>query len=57
MQQYYQAVRDRLEVHKDYLINQKAEEEIRAILEHLAAQDQALAQMYRYLPATFGAEQ
>jgi len=32
-----------------YLVNQKAEEEIRAILDHLAAQDQALAQMHQVL--------
>ena len=42
MSQNRQATRDRLEAHNDYLINQKAEEEIRAVLEHLAAQDQAL---------------
>ena len=42
MSQNRQAVRDRLEAHNDYQINQKAEEEIRAILDHLAAQDTAL---------------
>lgn len=49
MSQNRQAMRDRLEAHNDYLINQKTEEEVRAILQHLAAQNQALAQMYRYL--------
>jgi uncharacterized membrane protein len=42
MSQNRQAIRDRIEAHEDYLINQKAEVEIRAILDHLAAQDQAL---------------
>jgi uncharacterized membrane protein len=49
MSQNRQAARDRLEAHHDYLINQKAEEEIRAILDHLAAQDQALVQIYQFL--------
>ena len=49
MSQNRQAMRDRLEAHNDYLINQKAEEEVRAILDHLAAQDQALAQMHEFL--------
>lgn len=43
MSQNRQAARDRLEAHNDYLINLKAEEEIRAIFDHLAAQDRALA--------------
>jgi uncharacterized membrane protein len=51
MSQNRQAVRDRLEAHNDYLVNQKAEEEVRAILDHLAAQDQALAQMHQLLLA------
>lgn len=42
MSQNRQALKDRLEAHLDFEVNQKAEEEIRAILEHLAAQDQAL---------------
>ncbi len=45
MSQNRQAARDRLEAHNDYLINLKAEEEIRAILDHLAAQDHALEQI------------
>jgi uncharacterized membrane protein len=49
MSQNRQTMRDRLEAHNDYLVNQKAEEEVRAILDHLAAQDQALAQMHQLL--------
>ncbi len=49
MSQNRQAIRDRLEAHNDYLINQKAEEEVRAILDHLSAQDEALAQMHQFL--------
>jgi uncharacterized membrane protein len=50
MSQNRQAMRDRLEAHNDYLVNQKAEE-VRAILDHLAAQDQALTQMHELLLA------
>ncbi|MCA9936029.1 MAG: DUF1003 domain-containing protein, partial [Anaerolineales bacterium] len=42
MSQNRQSNMDRLEAKNDYAINQKAEEEVRAILEHLAAQDEAL---------------
>lgn len=42
MSQNRQAARDRLEAHNDYLTNLRAEEEIRAVLDHLAAQDAAL---------------
>lgn len=49
MSQNRQATRDRLEAHNDYQINQKAEEEVRAILDHLAAQDQALLQIREVL--------
>jgi uncharacterized membrane protein len=49
MSQNRQAARDRLEAHNDFVIDQKAEEEIRAILDHLAAQDQALNQIYQML--------
>ncbi len=51
MSQNRQALKDRLEAHHDYLVNQKAEEEVRAILAHLAAQDTALAQIYQLLQA------
>jgi uncharacterized membrane protein len=49
MSQNRQAVRDRVEAHNDFLINQKAEEEIRAILDHLAAQNAALADIHSHL--------
>lgn len=37
-----QSERDRLWAHADFEVNQKAEEEVRAILDHLACQDRAL---------------
>jgi uncharacterized membrane protein len=43
------AARDRLEAHNDFEINRKAEEEVRAVLEHLSAQDQALAKIVEVL--------
>jgi uncharacterized membrane protein len=46
MSQNRQAARDRLEAHNDYLINMKAEGEVRAILEHLVAQNEAIADMH-----------
>ena len=49
MSQNRLAARDRIEAHQDFLINQKAEEEIRAILAHLAAQDQALSVVHETL--------
>ena len=49
MSQNRQASRDRLESHYDYLVNQKAEEEIRAILEHLDAQNIALSEIHLLL--------
>ena len=49
MSQNRQAARDRIEAHNDFLIDQKAEEEVRAIMEHLAAQDQALLQIHQIL--------
>lgn len=51
MSQNRQALRDRLEAHHDFEINQKTEIEVRAVLEHLAAQDQALAEIYAILKA------
>ncbi len=51
MSQNRQAERDRLEAHNDFLINQKAEEEIRAVLDHLAAQDAALQEIHQLLQA------
>jgi uncharacterized membrane protein len=49
MSQNRQDARDRLDVRNDYLINSKAEVEIRAILEHLAAQDRALATLHEMI--------
>lgn len=49
MSQNRQAERDRIEAHNDFLINQKAETEVRAVLEHLAAQDRALAAIHESL--------
>ena len=51
MSQNRQAERDRLEARNDYVVNQKAEEEVRAVLDHLAAQDQALALIHEMLLA------
>jgi len=44
-----QAERDRLEAHHNYELNLKEEEELRAILDHLAAQDEALKDIHRRL--------
>jgi uncharacterized membrane protein len=49
MSQNRQADRDRLEAHNDYQINQKTEEEVRSILDHLVAQNEALAEIHRLL--------
>jgi len=49
MSQNRQAARDRLEGHEDYLVNQRSENEIRAVLDHLAAQDRALAEIHALL--------
>ena len=49
MSQNRQADRDRLEAHNDYLVNKKAEEEVRAILEHNSAQNDALLAIYERL--------
>ena len=40
---------DKLKAHNDYLMNFWAEEESRAVLEHLAAQDKALEEIYQEL--------
>lgn len=45
MSQNRQSQRDRIEAHNDYMINTKAEEEVRAILDHLTAQDLALQEI------------
>ncbi len=49
MSQNRQDERDRLEAHNDFLINQKAELEIRTILDHLEAQNKALQEIQRLL--------
>ena len=51
MSQNRLAARDRLEAHNDFEINRKAEEEVRAVLEHLSAQDEALAKIVETLAA------
>ncbi len=55
MSQNRQATRDRVEAHNDFLINQKAEEEIRVVMEHLEAQNQALARIHETVIALGGA--
>ena len=52
MSQNRLAARDRLEAHNDFEINRKAEEEVRAVLDHLSAQDAALAKIVDTLLAT-----
>jgi uncharacterized membrane protein len=49
MSQNRQTMRDRLEAQNDFLINLKAEEEIRAILVHLDAQNEALVEIHQQL--------
>jgi uncharacterized membrane protein len=56
MSQNRQNQRDRLEAHNDYLVNQKAEIEVRAIMDHLAAQDQALQEIYQLVAKLQGNE-
>ena len=51
MSQNRLAARDRLEAHNDFEINRKAEEEVRAILDHLSAQDKALVKIVEALAA------
>lgn len=49
MSQNRQSERDRLEAHNDFDINLKAEEEIRVLMDHLNAQNEALEEMHRIL--------
>jgi uncharacterized membrane protein len=49
MSQNRLADRDRIEAHNDYLLNVKSEEEVRLILEHLDAQNRALAAIHDIL--------
>ena len=53
MSQNRQSERDRIEARNDYHINQKAEEEVRVILEHLEAQNLALSNIYQILSAQY----
>jgi uncharacterized membrane protein len=57
MSQNRLAARDRLEAHNDYEINRKAEEEVRAVLEHLSAQDDALAKIVEAMAARMDGNQ
>ncbi len=45
MSQNRMAEKDRIEAHNDYEVNLKTEEEVRIILEHLSAQNDALIEM------------
>jgi len=49
MSQNRQAARDRLEAHNDYIINQTAEAEIRAVMDHLETQAEALMQIFQVI--------
>jgi uncharacterized membrane protein len=49
MSQNRKADRDRIEAHIDYEVNQKAELEIKAILENLAAQNIVIAELHQML--------
>ncbi|MBN1497372.1 MAG: DUF1003 domain-containing protein [Spirochaetes bacterium] len=49
MSQNRLAERDRIEAHNDYQLNLKSEEEVRVILEHLDAQNRALAEIQEAL--------
>ena len=49
MSQNRKADRDRIEAHNDYLVNMKAEEEIRVIMDKLSAQDRVLTDIARQL--------
>jgi uncharacterized membrane protein len=52
MSQNRQSIKDRIDAQNDFIINQKAEVEIRAVLDHLAAHDDALHQIYQLLLET-----
>jgi len=57
MSQNRQAAKDRLEAHQDFQVNQKAEEEVRVILEHLEAQSTALRELLERLDRIEGGAQ
>jgi len=54
MSQNRQAARDRVEAHNDFLVNLKAEEEIRVVIEHLEAQNRALARIHEVVEGSGG---
>jgi uncharacterized membrane protein len=56
MSQNRLAARDRLEAHNDYEINRKAEAEVRAVLDHLSAQDLALTRIVEALASRLDAK-
>ncbi len=47
MSQNRQAAKDRLMAEQDYLVNTKAEEEVKAIMHHLEQQDEAMIDLLR----------
>jgi uncharacterized membrane protein len=49
MSQNRQVMKDRIEAHNDFLVNQKAEEEVRAVLDHLEAQNQAILTLHQQI--------
>jgi uncharacterized membrane protein len=49
MSQNRQAAKDRLMAEQDYLVNAKAEEEVKAIMRHLEQQDEAMIDILRKL--------
>jgi uncharacterized membrane protein len=49
MSQNRAAIRDRVEAHIDYEVNQMAETEIKVILENLAAQNVAIAEIHKMI--------
>ena len=49
MSQNQQAARDRVEAHNDYLINQKAEQELRVIVDYLETYDQEMIHIHQLL--------
>lgn len=49
MSQNRQAMRDRIAAQHDYVVNEKTETEVRAVLEHLSAQDRALEEIHLLL--------
>ncbi len=57
MSQNRQALRDRIAARNDYQINLKAEQEIRAILEHLEAQEEALKHLHTGILAVCNTQQ